>query len=106
MSDNGSAGGKPDVDALRAEIRQTRAELGATVQALAAKADVKARARESVQQTTQRVRAQAVQATETARERSAPVVARLRRDPVAPVAVFVGVTALVVVLLIVRGRRR
>lgn len=106
MSDNGSAGGKPDVDALREGIRQTRAELGETVQALAAKADVKARAKESVHQTTQRVRAQAVQATETARERSAPVVARLRDNPAAPAAALLGVAAAVVLLLIVRGRRR
>ena len=36
---------------LRAEIKQTRAELGETVQALAAKADVKARAKEQVELT-------------------------------------------------------
>jgi len=58
---NGSS--KPDVDALRADIKQTRAELGETVQALAAKADVKARAREQVEQTKQRVLAQAVDAS-------------------------------------------
>jgi len=43
---------KPDVpadpDALRAEIEQTRAELGETVQDLAAKADVKARAKHAL----------------------------------------------------------
>jgi cobalamin biosynthesis Mg chelatase CobN len=64
MTKNGSDGGKPDVDALRDDIKQTRAELGETVQALAAKADVKARAKESVEQTKQRVKAQAVQATD------------------------------------------
>jgi cobalamin biosynthesis Mg chelatase CobN len=61
---NGSNGAKPDVAALRAEIKQTRAELGETVQALAAKADVKARAKESVEQTKAKVRAQAAEATE------------------------------------------
>ena len=60
---NGAANGKPDVEALRAEIKQTRTELGETVQALAAKADVKARAKEQVEQTKQKVRAQAVEAT-------------------------------------------
>lgn len=60
---NGSSGSKPDVERLRAEIRQTRAELGETVQALAAKADVKARAKDQVEQTRQRVRAQAAEAT-------------------------------------------
>jgi hypothetical protein len=37
-----------DPDALRAEIARTRAGLGETVEALAAKADVKARAQEAV----------------------------------------------------------
>jgi cobalamin biosynthesis Mg chelatase CobN len=63
---NGSS--KPDVDALRADIKQTRAELGETVQALAAKADVKARAKEQVEQTKQRVRAQAADATGKVRD--------------------------------------
>jgi cobalamin biosynthesis Mg chelatase CobN len=58
---NGSS--KPDVDALKADIKQTRAQLGETVQALAAKADVKARAKEQVEQTKQRVKAQAADAT-------------------------------------------
>ena len=58
-----SSSGKPDVAALRAEIAQTRTELGETVQALAAKADVKARAREQIEETKARVRAQAAEAT-------------------------------------------
>ncbi|MFI5909743.1 DUF3618 domain-containing protein [Dactylosporangium sp. NPDC051541] len=37
-----------DPDALRAEIVRTRAELGATVEALAAKADVTGRAKAAV----------------------------------------------------------
>jgi len=37
-----------DPDALRAEIARTRAGLGATVEALAAKADVKTRAQEAM----------------------------------------------------------
>jgi cobalamin biosynthesis Mg chelatase CobN len=60
--------GKPDVAALRAEIAQTRADLGETVQALAAKADVKARAKEQVEQTKAKVKAQAAGATERVRE--------------------------------------
>jgi hypothetical protein len=36
-----------EIAALRAEIRKTRADLGATAEALAAKTDIKARARES-----------------------------------------------------------
>jgi uncharacterized protein YjbJ (UPF0337 family) len=65
---NGAAEGKPDVAALRAEIAQTRADLGETVQALAAKADVKAIAREQVEETKAWVRAQAAEATGKVRE--------------------------------------
>jgi hypothetical protein len=65
---NGSSGGKPDVNALRAEIAQTRAELGETVQALAAKADVKARAKEQVEHTKAKVKAQAAEAGEKVRD--------------------------------------
>lgn len=43
-------------DVLRDEIAQTRAELGETVQALAARADVRARARASARRTANRVR--------------------------------------------------
>jgi len=68
MSDkNGSTGAKPDVEALREEIKQTRAELGETVQALAAKADVKARAKEQVEVTKAKAKAQMHEATERVR---------------------------------------
>jgi hypothetical protein len=77
---NGSS--KPDVDALRADIRQTRAELGETVQALAAKADVKARAREQVEQTKQRVREQAVDATRGFRDAALLASDRVRQAAV------------------------
>ena len=123
---NGSSGAKPDIAALRAEIKQTRAELGETVQALAAKADVKARAKESVEQTKARVRAQAAEVTgavrgaaqaATGRVRGAAAQApgpssaqndgpRVRRSPVPFAVVLVGVVAAVGVILIVRGRRR
>jgi len=67
---NGSngAGAKPDLAALREGIKQTRAELGETVQALAAKTDVKARAKESVEQTKAKMKAQAAEATEKVTE--------------------------------------
>ncbi|MEU7908233.1 DUF3618 domain-containing protein [Actinoplanes sp. NPDC049118] len=94
MSDkNGSAGGRPDVAALREDIRQTRADLGETVQALAAKADVKARAKEQVEQTKQRARAQVHDASE-----------KVRRNPVPFAAALVAGAALVGIILIVRGR--
>jgi hypothetical protein len=71
---NGSARAKPDVAALREEIKRTRAELGETVQALAAKADVKARAREQVELTKQKAKAQVHDATGKVREVAAAAV--------------------------------
>jgi cobalamin biosynthesis Mg chelatase CobN len=132
---NGSSGGKPDVDALRAEIKQTRADLGETVQALAAKADVKARAKEQVEQTKLKVKAQAAEATGKVRDAAVAatdkvrqaagqagasargVVAeagdkaqgtteQVRRNPIPMAAVLAGVAAVIGVILIVRGRRR
>lgn len=85
---NGTAP-KPTIEELRAEIKQTRADLGETVQALAAKADVKARALDQVEQARQRARAAVA---------TAPVV------PIALVAA--GLAAVVGVILVVRGRRR
>ena len=79
---------KPTVEELRAEIKQTRAELGETVQALAAKADVKARAKEQV---------------EVARERALETV-RTNQVPIA--IVVAGAMAVVGIILVLRGRRR
>jgi hypothetical protein len=81
-----TAAPKPTVAELRAEIQQTRADLGETVQALAAKADVKARALDQVEQVRARVR------------RSA--------GPVPVALVLAGLVAVAGVILVVRGRRR
>jgi hypothetical protein len=58
----------PDVASLRHEITETRAQLGETVEALAAKADVKARAQESVQHAKVRAKQEAVHAVTAAKE--------------------------------------
>lgn len=138
-SDPGSGNGKPHPNGrghstadrlaeLRAEIAHTRAELGETVQALAAKADVKARAQETVAEMKARARDSmeaakmrareglgqtASNAVYTARElRAHPaqqlqvMVARLRRsfaEHPAPWAVAGGMLALA--LLVRRWRR-
>jgi hypothetical protein len=57
MTGNGTG----DRDALREEIRRTRVELGETVELLAAKADVKARLKDSAEQAKERMREQAAQ---------------------------------------------
>ncbi len=104
----------------------TRAELGETVQALAAKADVKARAKEQVEMTKQRVRAQAAEATGKVRAAAHQATERVRTaaagssddhrrraggpgcapNQVTIGAVLAGLAAVVGVILIVRGRRR
>ncbi len=132
MSDKNGSAAKPDLEALREEIKQTRSELGETVQALAARADVKARAKEQVEHTRQRVLTQAAAVTDRVREAAADatgrargtatdavervrtthpaelaqdVGARVRANPVPAVLVFAGLAAVVGVILIVRGRR-
>ena len=124
MTGNGTG----DTEALREEIRRTRVELGETMELLAAKADVKARLRESAEQakgrmreqaalTMARVRGQAAQKAGEVRGQAAQKarVARVqayekgevvRRNPAPWAAVAAGALATVVVLLIVRGRRR
>jgi hypothetical protein len=92
MTGPDSADGVPATDAevLREEIRRTRADLGETVQALAAKADVRARLRQSAAGTADRVR-------NTMRDP--------RRTPIPWIALAAG-TAVLVVLIVTRGRRR
>jgi hypothetical protein len=91
--------------------------LGETVQALAAKADVKARAKESVEQTKAKVKAQVAvatgkatdavrQATAGAGDKAQVAGAQVRRNPVPLAAVLAGLAAVVGVILIVRGSRR
>jgi ElaB/YqjD/DUF883 family membrane-anchored ribosome-binding protein len=112
MTGNGAG----DREALRAEIQRTRAELGETVEALAAKADVKARLKDSAEQTRERVREQAAQsvarlrgqagqAAETARGTAHDTQRSIRRNPVPWAAVAAGALAAVIVVIVVRGRR-
>jgi ElaB/YqjD/DUF883 family membrane-anchored ribosome-binding protein len=102
-----------DVETLRREIAQTRAELGETVQALAAKADVKARLQETADDAKARVReglqnaaVEAKSAAAAAPERAQALAVRtgraVRSNPV-PFVVAAGAVALVV--LFVRWRR-
>jgi DNA polymerase III delta prime subunit len=97
---NGRSGnGSGDLDLLRAEIRQTRAELGQTVQALAAKTDVKTRVRLSAARTRQRLREQAVQAVTEARRTDF-------RSAIPAIVLAAAATTAVVAWLMTRGRRR
>ncbi|PWU50549.1 hypothetical protein DLJ47_23850 [Micromonospora sp. S4605] len=114
MTGNGRG---PDTEALREEIRRTRVELGETMEALAAKADVKARLRSSADQakermreqaaqTMARVRGQAAQKAQVARTQAQERSQAVRRNPAPLAALAAGAMAAAIVLLIIRGRRR
>lgn len=121
MSANNGNAAKPDLVALREEIRRTRADLGETVQVLAARADVKARAREQVQETRQRVLTRAAEMTGRVREaalgaggwaRETPPGepayqggSGVRVNPLPAVLLVAGLAAVAGVILIIRGRR-
>ncbi|MDI6101458.1 DUF3618 domain-containing protein [Actinoplanes sp. NEAU-A12] len=121
MSDKNGNAAKPDLVTLREEIRQTRADLGETVQVLASRADVKARAREQVEETKQRVLTRAAAMTGRVREaalgaggrvRETPprelayqAGSRVRANPLPAVLVVAGLVAVAGVILIIRGRR-
>jgi ElaB/YqjD/DUF883 family membrane-anchored ribosome-binding protein len=102
-----------DVNELREEIKQTRAELGETVEALAAKADVKARFQESKEEAKARVRERVSEAVDRMEARlpepaqeAAERTVRVVRTNWRPLLAVAG--AAVAVLVIVRwwnGRR-
>ncbi|TCB96005.1 DUF3618 domain-containing protein [Micromonospora zingiberis] len=102
--------GTGDTEALRDEIRRTRVELGETMEALAAKADVKKRLKSSADQARERVRDQA--AMTVARVRAQTGLGREaagtggRPGPAPFVALAAGALVAAVVLAIIQGRRR
>jgi hypothetical protein len=67
-----------DPDELRAEIARTRADLGATAQALAAKADVKARAKEAAADRAGRAKEAAAEAAGRAKVAAAEAAGRAK----------------------------
>jgi ElaB/YqjD/DUF883 family membrane-anchored ribosome-binding protein len=92
-----------DVEALRREIAHTRAELGETMQALAAKADVKARLQETADEARARVRERLQSVVpKQAQDLAVRTGRAVRRNPV-PVAAAAG--AAVLVVLFIRWRR-
>ena len=91
-----------DTAALRHEIQQTRQDLGETVEALAAKADVKARAHEAVAEAKANVKAKAHDAASDARGYASAAVRSARENPM-PWLVVAGVLVALGALL---GYRR
>jgi hypothetical protein len=83
-----------DPDQLRGEIAEARVELGETVEALAAKADVEGRAKDKAYEQKARARAKLDEVTEQAKQK--PV----------PVAAVTGVVVALLLLVLLRRRRR
>lgn len=105
------AGSTPpsDPDELRREIAETREQLGDTVQALAAKVDVKAQAKRKVDDSKEQLRQKAAETKETlvtgsqrARETA---VDTYREQPAAVVGAATAAVGAVVLYLIWRARR-
>ena len=88
-----------DQEALRTQIEQTRAELGETVEALSAKADVKGQVKDKVDERKSQLRDQQARAQVKFNE----VSEQAKSNPAPFAAAAGGVLAL---LMIVRRRRR
>lgn len=83
-----------DSHQLEAEIERTREQLGETVEALAAKVDVKARAQRKAGQLTGQLKSKVDQAKK-----------QIMQRPI-PVAVAAGAVGALVVTLVIIGQRR
>jgi hypothetical protein len=81
-----------DTEQLRRDIERTRAELGATVEALSHKTDLKAQAR-----------AKAEQAKVQARDKAELARSQAQQNPAVPLAAGIGVA--IVALWLIRKRR-
>jgi hypothetical protein len=90
-------------DAIRSDIEQTREELGDTVEALAAKTDVKARVHERVEETKatakEKISGVTDKAPDSAQSGAATVIEKVRANPVPLVA------GAALVLAFIIGRR-
>jgi ElaB/YqjD/DUF883 family membrane-anchored ribosome-binding protein len=87
------------VEELRSDIAETRAELGDTVEALAAKTDVKERAKETVRETAAAARDSGQQAVDRVED-------SVRRRPASWGLALAGVIGAVIVLAWRRSRSR
>lgn len=104
---NGAGPAAPDdAEHLRAEIAATRQRLGETVEQLAAKVDVKSRARAQAAQLAGRVKGTAGQASGTVRKAAAQGAGKARDYRVPLAAGAAGTGALVVICLVIWQRRR
>jgi ElaB/YqjD/DUF883 family membrane-anchored ribosome-binding protein len=105
-----AAGAPPsdDPDAIRADIERTREDLGDNVEALAAKADVRARAQQRLAGVKDRARHAAQDASQRAKATAQQAGDRVRQRPAPTAGVLAAVAAVVgaVVGAVVLSRRR
>ena len=87
-----------DQQELEKEIEQTREQLGQTVEALAARVDVKARAQQELGQLTARLKGTANQA----KQQAAQVGQQIRKRPVPAAATAGAIGALVLFFTVIR----
>ena len=93
-----------DTEQLRRDIERTRAELGATVEALSHKADLKAQARAKAEQAKLQARSKAEHAKAQGREKAELARSQAQQNPAVPLAAGIGVA--IVALWLIRRRRR
>jgi ElaB/YqjD/DUF883 family membrane-anchored ribosome-binding protein len=93
-----------DTEQLRRDIARTRAELGATVEALSHKADLKAQARAKAEQAKAQARERAELVKVQAREKAELARTRAQENPAVPLAAGIGVA--IVALWAIRRRKR
>jgi LPXTG-motif cell wall-anchored protein len=93
-----------DTEQLRRDIARTRAELGATVEALSHKADVKAQARAKAEQAKVQAGERAELVRAQARDKAELARSRAQENPAVPLAAGIGLA--VVALWVIRRRKR
>lgn len=94
-----------DPEALEAELRRTRVELGETIDALSHKLDVKSRVTSRVSRTSTQAKAQLARRGHETHERLRQGMGHARANPAPVSAVVVAVAAAVVLGVVVWGRR-
>jgi head-tail adaptor len=90
---------------LREEIARTRADLGDTVEELAAKTDVKARAKDAASDAAEKAKAELADAKVRGQEMAADLADQVRRRPLPLAAIGAAVVIAGVVIFVLRRRR-
>jgi len=105
ITGGGDAPPSDDPDALRADIERTRDELGDSVEALAAKADVKARAQQKLAAAKGRARHAAQDVSVRAKATAQQAGGTVRQRPGPTAGILAAVAAAVGAVVITRRRR-